>query len=72
MKIVDIIERIFKRRVNKKPDLRQLCIDKYGEEFGEIYDASCRGESIGTLTETLVFLNMIEKVRKENNLKNRE
>ena len=61
MKIFDIIRRKF----NKKPDLRQLCVDRYGEEFGEFYDKSCRGEPIGTLTETLVFLNMIEKVRKE-------
>lgn len=49
-----------------KPDLRQLCIEKYGEEFGELYDMSCRGESIGTLMDTLVFLHMIEEVRKES------
>lgn len=61
MKIFDIIRRKF----NKKPDLRQLCVDRYGEEFGEFYDKSCRGEPIGTLTETLVFLHMIEKVKKE-------
>ena len=54
-----------KRLLGIKPDLRQLCIERYGEEFGEIYDKSCRGESIGTLTETLTFLHMIEKVRKE-------
>lgn len=54
-----------KRFVGIKPDLRQLCIERYGEEFGELYDASCRGESVGTLMETLVILNMIEKVRKE-------
>lgn len=65
MKIFNKLKRYLKKIFNKKPDLRQLCIDRYGEEFGEIYDKSCRGEPIGTLTETLVFLNMIEKVRKE-------
>ena len=61
MKIFDIIRRKF----NKKPDLRQLCVDRYGEEFGEFYDKSCRGEPIGTLTETLVFLHIKKKKKKE-------
>lgn len=65
MKIFNKLKQYLKKIFNKKPDLRQLCIDRYVEEFGEIYDKSCRGEPIGTLTETLVFLNMIEKVRKE-------
>lgn len=57
-------------------DLRQACIDKYskefreeyGKEFGEMYDSLNRGIPIGDFLETAVFLNMIEKVRKESGL----
>ena len=65
MKIIDTIKRL----LGIKPDLRQLCVERYGEEFGELYDMSCRGEPIGTLMETLTVLHMIEKVRKEFNLR---
>lgn len=57
-------------------DLRQACIDKYSKEFGqeyaqkfgEMYDKTCRGEPIGGFLETSVFLDMIEKVKKESGL----
>lgn len=65
MKIFNKLKQYLKQILGVKPSLRELCIDRYGEEFGEIYDKSCRGEPIGTLTETLTFLHMIEKVRKE-------
>ena len=65
MKFIDNLKRL----LGIKPSLRQLCVERYGEDFGELYDMSCRGEPIGTLTETLTFLNMIEKVRKEYNYK---
>lgn len=48
--------------------LRDKCVLKYGEEFGEMYDKSCQGEPIGTLTETLIFLHMIEETRKEHHI----
>lgn len=67
MKTFNKLKRYLKQilGIKPKPSLRELCIDKYGEEFGEFYDKSCRGEPIGTLTETLIFLHMIEEVRKE-------
>jgi hypothetical protein len=57
-------------------DLRQACIDKYSKEFGEkyaqeigeMYDKTCRGELIGGFLETSIFLDMIEKVKKESGL----
>lgn len=57
-------------------DLRQACIDKYSkefgqeyaQEFGEMYDKTCRGEPIGGFLETSVFLDMIERVKKESGL----
>lgn len=44
--------------------LRQKCDDAYGEEFGEMYDMVNRGEPIGNMTETIIFLEMIEAVKK--------
>lgn len=57
-------------------DLRQACIDKYskefgeeaGEEFGQMYDSINCGIPIGGLLETAVFLDMVEKVKKESGL----
>ena len=43
--------------------LRDKCVLQYGEHFGELYDKSCRGESICNITQTKVFLDAIEKVR---------
>lgn len=56
------IKNFFKKR---KPSLRELCIQKYGEEFGEVYDNLCCGIPVGNITETLLILKMIENV-KEN------
>lgn len=44
--------------------LRQKCVDAYGKEFGEMYDMVNRGEPIGNMTETIIFLEMIEAVKK--------
>ena len=57
-------------------NLRQACIDKYSEEFGEehaeevglMYDAINRGIPIGDFLETALFLDMIERVKKESGL----
>ena len=43
--------------------LRDKCVLKYGEHFGELYDRSCRGEAIGNITQTRAFLEALEKVR---------
>lgn len=59
MKFIDKLKRL----LGIKPNLRQLCVERYGEEFGELYDMYCRGEPIGTLTDTLVVSYMIEKVK---------
>lgn len=46
------------------PSLRDKCIEAYGEEFGELYDALNRGETIGGFLETATFINMVEAVKK--------
>lgn len=48
-----------------KYDLRQKCVEKYGEEFGNIYDTANRGGVIGDFSDIIIFTNMVGKVRKE-------
>jgi len=70
---MNIIIKWWKR---KHFDLRQACIDactkEFGEdagkEFGEMYDTLNRGGTIGGFIETVAFLDMIEKVKKESGL----
>ena len=55
-------------------DLRQVCIneiskefgDDAGKKFGEMYEDLCRGKSIGSFSETITFLKIIEKVKKDS------
>ena len=54
----------FKKLFKKKESLRDKCIAAYGEEFGEMYDAINRGETIGGFAETIAFLDMLEAVKK--------
>ena len=53
----------FKKLFKKKSDLRAQCVEAYGEEFGEMYDAINRGETIGGFLETVAFLDMLEAVK---------
>lgn len=71
-----IMNKITKWWKRRKFDLRQACIDKYskefgneaGEEIGRMYDSINRGIPIGGFSETAVFLDMVEKVKKESGL----
>lgn len=47
----------------KRKSLRDKCIEAYGEEFGEIYDALCSGIPVGGFKETAIILQLIEYVR---------
>jgi hypothetical protein len=55
---------LFRNLFRRKPSLRDKCIAAYGEEFGEMYDALNRGETIGVFVETIAFLDMLEAVKK--------
>lgn len=46
-----------------KPDLREQCRAAYGDDFVVMYDMVNRGEPIGNLAETKVFLAMVEAVK---------
>lgn len=55
--------KFLKRLFNKKGDLRKRCINAYGEDFGKIYDLMGEGVPVGNLAETMVILEMINRLR---------
>jgi len=46
--------------------LREKCVAAYGEEFGVMMDMVNSGEAIGNYNETLIFIEMIEAVKRGN------
>lgn len=66
-KIIERIKSWFKK--NRKSDLREQCIQAYGEEFGEIYDTLNSGVAVGGFLETAIILDMIEAVKKGKPIK---
>ena len=44
----------------RKKDLRELCREKYGDDFVEMYDMVNNGIPIGNLRETQIFLAMVK------------
>lgn len=44
--------------------LRQICLEKYGENFIKEYDMLGSGEPIGNFYYTIIFLDKIEEARK--------
>lgn len=54
----------FKKFFREK-DLREVCREKYGDDFVEMYDMAGKGQPIGNLYETQIFLAMVEEARKE-------
>ena len=69
-KIIEKIKAWFKRK--RKSDLREQCIQAYGEEFGEIYDNLSSGIPVGGFLETALILDMIEAVKKGEPIKLKE
>lgn len=57
------IIKLFKRK--KKESLRDYCLNKYGEEFIEKYDALNEGIPIGNFYETVSFLDEVYIAREE-------
>lgn len=52
-----------------KYDLREKCVERYGEEFGNMYDTVCSGGVIGDFSDTAVFIAMVGRVKKESESK---
>ncbi len=57
------IIKLFKRK--KKESLRDYCLNKYGEEFIEKYDALNKGIPMGNFYETVLFLDEVSIAREE-------
>ena len=56
----------FKRfRKKDKKDLREVCREKYGDDFVKMYDMVNRGIPIGTLGDTIAFIAMVEAAKKD-------
>lgn len=53
----------------EKNDLREKCIEAYGQDFAEIYDNLNSGIPVGGFLETSCVIAMIEAVRKGEPLK---
>lgn len=49
----------------KKKDLREVCREKYGDDFAAMYDKLNSGVPIGNLEETKIFLAMVEAAKEE-------
>lgn len=48
------------RKFCHKKDLREICREKYGDDFVEMYDMVNNGIPIGNFEETRIFLAMIK------------
>lgn len=48
-----------------KRDLREICREKYGDDFAKMYDMVNAGIPIGNLEETKVFLALVEAAKEE-------
>lgn len=69
-KIIEKVSKWFREK--RKPNLREQCIQAYGEEFGEIYDNLNSGIPVGGFLETALILDMIEVVKKGEPIKIKE
>ena len=69
-KIIEKVSKWFREK--RKPNLREQCIQAYGEEFGEIYDNLNSGIPVGGFSETALILGMIEAVKKGEPIKIKE
>ena len=69
-KIIKKVSKWFREK--RKPNLREQCIQAYGEEFGEIYDNLNSGIPVRGFLETALILDMIEAVKKGEPIKIKE
>ena len=49
----------------RKKDLREVCREKYGDDFVEMYDTVNSGIPIGNMEETQIFLAMVDAAKEE-------
>ncbi len=49
----------------RKKDLREVCREKYGDDFVKMYDMVNSGIPIGNMEETQIFLAMVDAAKEE-------
>lgn len=59
--------KFLKSLFNNNDDIRERCVNAYGEDFGKIYDLMGAGTPVGNLEETLIVLEMINRLRDKDN-----
>lgn len=60
---------MLKKLFRRKKDLRELCRERYGDDFVMKYDTINRGGTIGGLSETIAFIEMVEEVKRTSDWK---
>lgn len=54
------------KKFHKEKDLREVCREKYGDDFVKMYDMVNSGIPIGNLEETRIFLAMVEAAKEDS------
>ena len=49
----------------RKKDLREVCREKYGDDFVKMYDMVNSGIPAGNMEETQIFLAMVDAAKEE-------
>ena len=62
-----MLKKLFRKR--RKKDLRELCRERYGDEFVKAYDTLNSGGTIGGFAETIAFIEMVEDVKRTTDWK---
>ena len=62
--MISKIKKYFKEKFQLY-NLREKCVELYGENFGSIYDNMNKGVPVGTMLETIVYIKMIEDAKNE-------
>ena len=58
-------QEFFKKFFRRKKDLREVCREKYGDDFVKMYDMVNSGIPIGNMEETMIFLAMVDAAKEE-------
>ena len=60
------LPKVWFKKFCRKKNLREVCREKYGDDFVEMYDMANSGIPIGNLEETQTFLAMVEAAKEES------
>lgn len=61
--MIKLLKRWYRKIVGKK--LRDAVVEAYGVQYGQMYVDVNMGVPIGNLNDTIIFLEAVERVKKE-------